>query len=603
MDFYCTNSISFFVNNSNSETEKLFFLQSPPFFRASYNDGNLTINLTLVTLGNFLIERINLLYVYLGDETRKELSLIQGSDVKKWVITLNIPNYYRNNFSFRFSISTKKGELFFDPNGLHKYSVDNLSNFKVYLNQDWHWIQESIVYHIFVDRFYGREFNVKSTSDDQFDFMMGDLYGIQDKIRYLIDLGINTLCLTPVFSSTTNHRYDVENHFEIDAKLGGNPAFYQFMNECKSNGIRVILDGVFNHISRNSKLFLDDFINGKEPCENYFCTTDNLHGYECFWGVALLPKLNYRSSELRNYIFSNDNSVVKSWLGPPFDVDGIRIDACTMVGRYADVDLQKEILSGIYFSAKSKKRDCYILGENPFDPTDLTPFEHYDGITNYSGFYTPLLKWVCTGELETFEFVMHLNRFKALLGLGFLLRSQNFIGNHDKKRFFSILNKNRKLYHVSLAILFFYPGVPTLYYGEEYGLMDSSVENDSRMCMKWFDFTDFELEINEFIRRLIYIRNSHKLLSCGDVIFNYYDKDTLIFTRAYNDQYICALVSKSSSPELNTRFDFSFIAKFYGSDFFTEKFVQLVDICIENEICIVHGHLEKGVLLFSNHPL
>lgn len=493
-----------------------------------------------------------------------------------------------------------KRNFFFDSSGVYNYSVDNFSNFKVCVKSHPHWIQEAVIYHIFVDRFYGIDFICKVASEDQFDFAMGDLLGIRDKVDYLVDLGVNTLCLTPIFSSITNHRYDVEDYFEVDRKLGGNEAFYLLMEECKKNGIKVILDGVFNHVSSNSRIFLDGFVEKREPFLSFFCISDSPRKYECFWDVALLPKLNYQSSQLQEYIFSGDDSVVKTWLRPPFDIDGIRIDACTMIGSYADINLQKHVLSGIYESSKSEKSACYILGENPFDPTALTPFVHYDGITNYSGFYTPLIKWICTREIETLEFVGHLNRFKSLLGLEFLLKSQNFIGNHDKPRYFSATGNSLKLYKASLIVLFFYPGVPTIYYGDEYGLTDSSVENDSRVCMKWSGYLKHEIQIKEYVKRLIAIRNRFRLLHHGDVLFNYFDSEIMIFTRLFNEQYICVLASRSSCPEVDIQFDFSFILNFFGHSIFSEKFDQMVEISIAGKTCLIQGVLEHGVLLFSN---
>ncbi len=216
-----------------------------------------------------------------------------------------------------------------------------------------HWVAESIIYQIFPDRFYKSNIS-KNTNLEGWDvkpsrmgFKGGDLNGICEKLDYLMDLGVNTLYLNPIFTSPANHRYHTYDYFQVDPLLGGNSAFKRLIEQTHERGMKILIDGVFNHASRGffpfhhvmenglSSPYLDWFhfnmkkLEGSDPLPAYSsydrqatdgCEGFEEYGYKCWWGLPALPKLNTDNPEVRNFIFE----VAKYWIDQ--GADGWRLD-------------------------------------------------------------------------------------------------------------------------------------------------------------------------------------------------------------------------------------------------------------------------------------
>jgi alpha-glucosidase len=350
----------------------------------------------------------------------------------------------------------------------------------------------------------------------------------------------------------------VNDYQRVDSELGGNLNLIELSKNLENAGFRYILDGVFNHTGSNCKWFNNSGEGEKGAIQsltskyhNYYIFEKFPEKYACFWGEKHLPKLNWNSLELRKEIFLDEDSVTKKWLSEPFNASGWRIDASCMIGKYKETQINDVILGALYSSVKSINNDCIIIGENPFDPIEIKQYQHLDGITNYSGFYTPLELWLKDDVDFTVEhFKDALLEFRSLLGFQFTLTSKNFLSNHDKPRFFSLIGKNKSIYELSLIFLFTYPGIPTLYFGDEIGLYADELSDDSRICMKWENYDAGNQYWLRFTRRLIDIYQQHEIFQSGSFIEIHSEKDIYVFSRFSGHNCSLVILNKSNKEKI-----------------------------------------------------
>lgn len=555
MDYEWLPSISIFCSNISNDVDHIKYESALEIkFRVKINHE---------------IKNILLFHIDSGDEIRIPLKKKSDGYFDSWVCYCKSHKDIKiyNIFSYRFKIILEDTYFFFDAMGAHRYSVSNNKNFIYSFNSYPDWVESAVIYHIFVDRF--KSVISGSTtpspwgtipSGDVYEMYGGDLYGVVEKLNYLQDLGITALCLTPIFSSTTNHRYDVEDYFSVDHRLGGNEAFILLLQECKKRNLRIILDGVFNHMSARSPWFDIDgryAVSGagrilESKYREYFRFYNNSMMYDSFWGDTYLPRLNYESDKLKGIVYKNENSVVKHWLNPPYSIDGWRLDACCMLGKYPNIDVNDAVLRELYDEAKKVNKNCYIFGENPFDPVEVKQFCHLDGVTNYSGFYTPLVYWLDSKiNFDVQDFDKALWEFRALMGYQFVLSSKNFIGNHDKNRLFGLLNGDVIKYKNALAFLFTYPGIPTVYYGDEIGLFNSTIDDDSRLCMKWDGLKDINKDIYSYTKKMISLYKDSISFKKGEFKTLHANEEIFVFERFFEGQISIVILNNSGKVREN----------------------------------------------------
>lgn len=364
------------------------------------------------------------------------------------------------------------------------------------------WYQEGQAYHIFLDRFCasGKAYqNLKpnsfiyATKNDlpmyikeqngdiaRWDFYGGDLWGVIDKLDYLSDMGITILYLSPLFTSRSNHRYDTLDYLEIDPMLGGEKAFTTLLKECNKKGMRIILDGVFNHCGSDSIYF--DYFNKygegayhniDSPYRDWFIFHED-NTYESWWGINDLPKFNSQNRDFRNFILE----AIKKWSA--YGIGGWRLD----VADELDDNFIHEIRECL-------SEDQVLLGEVWEDPTNKISYdkrrsyvdgEHMHGVMNYPfrDGIIDLLRQDIT--LETFQ--KQLLHIKENYPNYLLLNNLNNIGTHDTKRIMTMLNGDELLVQLALTIMMTLPGVPCVYYGDEIGLPGEK-DPDNRRFFTW----------------------------------------------------------------------------------------------------------------------
>jgi alpha-glucosidase len=434
---------------------------------------------------------------------------------------------------------------------------------------DWH--LRSVVYEIFPDRFattgaggdppewaVPRDWHQLPNGrapETPFEWFGGDLPGVEAHLDHIERLGANVIYLTPVFPAGSTHRYDATTFEHVDPLLGGDEALASLARAAHTRGMRVVSDLTTNHTGDRHEWF-----KGGER-ELYLFDEDG--DYEAWWGIKTLPKLNWRSPELRRRF----QHVARKWLQPPFELDGWRVDVANMSGRTHATDLNRDV-------APTLRR---VLGENSLLVAehfhDYRPdFRGWHGVMNYAGFSRPVWAWL-RGELALryFELPVPMPRFggsasaatmrafRAGVPWNFVLHSWAILDSHDSPRFRTMAgSEERQLVGVGLQMTT--PGVPMLFAGDELGL-EGEWGEDARRTMPW----DEPLPpLFEQYRRLIALRRSSQTLARGSLRYAYVDDDVIAYLRETRDERLLCLASRA--PHEPIRLPLRAEETLYGDD-------------------------------------
>ena len=306
--------------------------------------------------------------------------------------------------------------------------------------------------------------------------MGGDLAGITQQLDYIQSLGVTCLYLTPIFRAPSNHKYDTADYFEIDPAFGTKDDLRRLVDGVHARGMRIILDGVFNHCGYWWDKFQDVVKNGKaSPYRSWFFIHSypvdaERQNYDCVGHYKWMPKLNLADPDARDYFFS----VGRYWL-EEFGIDGWRLDV-------AD-ELPTAFLEAFAAAMRACKPDCILLGETWGDAGRLVSANRLDSAMNYL-FRDAAAAWLAKDALSASEFGCRLNRALALYPNETNLRMYNLLDSHDTARFLYEAGGDKARLRLAAALQMTFPGSPAIFYGDEVGL---SGPNDPgcRMAMQW----------------------------------------------------------------------------------------------------------------------
>lgn len=513
--------------------------------------------------------------------TRLQPEPLEQAGVCRWwhtSIRINMPVT-----AYRFLIVNDDRTYWYNASGLHPFNPTDAQDFCLLADfQAPAWLKQAVFYQIFPDRFAdGNPTN--NVRDGEYDyagfpsrarhwgehpttrswaamveFYGGDIEGIIAHLDYLDDLGVNALYLNPVFTALSNHRYDVTDYFNVDPHLGGNQALVALRRALSERDMRYILDIVPNHCGVSHPWFQAALKDASAPTAEYFTFCKHPDDYATWLGVRTLVKLNYRSASLRQVIYAGQDSVFRHWLHPPYSADGWRIDVANMLARQGPDQLGIEVGRGIRQAVKDENPQAYLMGENFFDATEQLKGDCWDGVMNYSGFALPLKdwidsvriyapdqkQWINTGNaLTTQALVDGWTAFRAVIPWNVATQQFNLIGSHDTPRALSLLGGNRDLFHLIVVLLFTYPGVPSVYYGDEIGLGDQGA--DPRLCMPW-DESSWDLALLSFYKQLIKLRRTSPALVDGGFQVLLVEEHTLIYQRDSDEQLILVIARRGT---------------------------------------------------------
>jgi cyclomaltodextrinase / maltogenic alpha-amylase / neopullulanase len=444
-----------------------------------------------------------------------------------------------------------------------------------------HWYKKSIMYQIFVDRFYNgsKEFKVLNPKKNSFiyanwedtptyikncengsiarwDFFGGNLQGVIDKLSYLRELGISVIYLNPVFEAPSNHKYDTADYKNIDPMFGSNEIFKDLCKKAEQLGIAIILDGVFSHTGSDSIYFnrygsypgVGAFQSTESPYYSWYrfkCSRDD---YECWWGVESLPNVNEMDPGYIDYIATGQNSVIKQWMD--LGAKGWRLDV-------AD-ELPDEFIHILRKTMKEKDSNSVLMGEVWEDASNKESYgkrrayllgEELDSVMNYP--FREIMIDFFTGRHDA----RHANEVLMSIYENYpphnFYSNMNLIGTHDVPRILTILGdapgeqqlsqmqkeayrlpeSQRSLGIARLKLLSLiqmtFPGVPSIYYGDEAGL-EGYKDPLNRGTYPWGNENS---ELLDWYKSITSIRSKYDVFSTGKWIPVYAEGDVYGYVR------------------------------------------------------------------------
>ncbi len=356
------------------------------------------------------------------------------------------------------------------------------------------WVRTAVCYQIFPERFaLGDSSKDTGYIDTPWgdvptpkSFCGGDLVGIRQKLPYLTDLGVNVIYLTPIFRSPSNHKYDIVDYETVDPAFGGNAALKALIEDAHARGMRVMLDGVYNHCSWEHPFFLDAREKGeKSPYYDWFFWNKD-GSYRTFGSVRTMPKLNTGNPAVIRYF----SQVAVDWMRE-YGVDGWRLDVSD--------EISHQFLRHFREAVLTRRPDAIIIGEDWHRAVRYLNGDEYDGVMNYS-LTKALLDLMAFGTIDAPVFRDRLVGLYHTYSLAANEKMLNLLGSHDTHRFLTRVEGDTQKLRTAMAVMFFYPGIPCVYYGDEIGTL-GGFDPDCRRCFDWNE-EHWNRDIRELVKKL-----------------------------------------------------------------------------------------------------
>ena len=406
------------------------------------------------------------------------------------------------------------------------------------------------------------------------DFFGGSLQGILSNLDDLADFGVTVLYLNPVFESASNHRYNTADYRAIDPMLGTEDDFHHLCQEAKRRGIRVILDGVFNHTGSQSRYFnADGFYSDTgaaqspdSPYYHWYSFHPWPADYDAWWGIRTLPAVREDAPDYRDFIIRGQDSVVRHWLRA--GASGWRLDV-------AD-ELPDDFIGEIRTAMEETSPDSFLLGEVWEDATTKIAYsmrrryllgQELHGVMNYP-FRTALIAYLLGGDADEFRETLESLRENYPPHAFYSL--MNFLSTHDTPRILTVLGadhvpdskEERAVFRLSPArrqlglkrlrlaalVLFTFPGAPTVYYGDEAG-MEGWEDPFNRAGYPW---GQEDSELKSFFSSLVHLRREQPALQTGQLHWRWTTGSLLVFARELDGQLLTTVVNAADTPQTLT---------------------------------------------------
>ncbi len=400
------------------------------------------------------------------------------------------------------------------------------------------WAKESIFYHIYPLGFCGAPINNlgQSTNGNRLQVLFEWLDSIQN-------LGCNAIYLGPVFQSYW-HGYDTSDYYHVDSRLGTNEEFSAFSEELHQRGMRLVLDGVFNHVGRGFWAFRDLQEKGQSSAyQDWFVGVDfsrqspdgDAFDYATWEGHHTLPKLNLHNPDVRKHLLD----AVLMWMRD-FKIDGLRLDAADCVEPFFWKELHQ--------ITKSENPDFWLMGEIIHgDYRQWANEEMLDSVTNYAA-YKGL--WSSLNDSNYYEIAYAFDQQSdENHGLLRHLHLYNFVDNHDVSRVASIIKDKSLLYPLYL-LLFTMPGIPSIYYGSEFGVVGKKEEGDAvlRRAYQINELMPGDQALRDAIQQFAAIRKTSKALTRGNYRKLVVQMEQFAFLRSSEEDQVVVVLNSSPTP-------------------------------------------------------
>lgn len=441
------------------------------------------------------------------------------------------------------------------------------------------WVKHAVFYQIFPDRFARTQrqplppaMQVPLESWDSpptgTGYKGGDLWGVAENLDYLQDLGITAIYFTPIFQSTSNHRYHTHDYYQVDPLLGGNQAFADLLDAAHQRDIKVVLDGVFNHASRGFFFFNDILENGPtSPWLDWFkvqgwplSAYDGAKpaNYESWLNNRALPEFNHDNPQAREYIMQ----IAEYWLHQ--GIDGWRLDVPS------DIDAE-----GFWHEFRQRVKainpEAYIVGEIWTDARQWLDGKQFDGVMNYL-FTGPALAFTAKNRvvmslvekpsyfpypaLDAQGYAEKIEDLLALYSWEIQLTQLNLLSSHDIARALTVVSDDQSSFELAVLLQMTFPGAPSVYYGDEVGVAGAHDPD----CRRSFPTeTDWNQSLLTLHKELIALRHQHPVLRTGTYKTLVTSGDCYVFARSSQEETIVVAVntaeekSQVTIPDLDHR--------------------------------------------------
>ena len=440
------------------------------------------------------------------------------------------------------------------------------------------WVRDAVFYQVFPDRFAASERVPKPGALEPWDsppsthgFKGGDLLGVAERLPYLADLGVNALYLTPVFQSASNHRYHTFDYFHVDPLLGGDAALRELLDRAHERGMRVVLDGVFNHTGRGfwpfhhiletgaSSPYRDWFHLDREVLEGHRLITpypprDAMTGaslgYQAWWGLPALPKLNTDHPPVREFLLQ----VAEYWLR--FGIDGWRLDVP------AEID-DEAFWQAFRQRCRAIRPDAYLVGEIWEVAGDWLRGDRFDALMDYP-LAEAILGFVGGPSLDMgvvmahHEYAQHIrpldgaafgDRLVELLGSydpDVVAVQLNLIGSHDAPRALTVLGGDRDALRMATLLQGTLPGAPCIYYGDEVGMAGGN-DPANRASFPW-DEAAWDHDLRTFVQAVLRLRADEPAMRHGSTTAIGAAGPAFAFERRLGDTALVVAVGPGTEP-------------------------------------------------------
>ncbi|MCR5666287.1 MAG: glycoside hydrolase family 13 protein [Eubacterium sp.] len=583
---------------------------------------------------------VDAVWLCYGDERLKMKVVEQDEQFDFYETSLRVGT---ERIEYYFRIATGRLVCEYDRSGA--VNIGGAKHF-FYLYPGFHvpeWSKGAVMYQIFVDRFYNGD-KTNDVLEDEYQYICfhaskatnwnkapdpfnvaqfygGDLEGVRKKLDYLQDLGVEVIYLNPIFVSPSNHKYDIQDYDYIDPHFGkivvdegevlerydednifatkyicrvtdkrnleaSNQVFAQLTKEIHERGMKIILDGVFNHCgSFNKWMDRERIYENKEGYQTgaYIAKDSPYHDYFRFepegnwpynnvydgwWGHDTLPKLHYeQSKELEEYILS----VAKKWLSEPYNIDGWRLDVAADLGMSPAYN--HEFWKKFRKTVKETNPDALILAEHYGNPAAWLKGDEWDTVMNYDAFMDPV-SWFMTGvdkhsemyqpeaegNLQQFTDTMYY--FMADFPIQSLQCAMNELSNHDHSRFLTRTNHktgrvqhlgakaaeedvNMGVFRAAVMMQMTWPGAPTIYYGDEAGVCGFT-DPDNRRTYPWGNENK---ELIRYHKELIALHKSSAVFKNGSMKIIKDDENILAYGRFTRKEQYIVIINVADKPE------------------------------------------------------
>jgi alpha-glucosidase len=511
-----------------------------------------------------------------GEPRSYELKAGKKNKVECWyevkITVVNLHTVYR----FVFVARDKYDWL--NAFGLNDHDVHSNNDFQIVaVPANPEWISSSVFYQIFPDRFAksGREFELPDWAQardwnelprgrSEFtgsELYGGDLLGVEQHLDHINDLGVNGIYFTPFFAALSNHRYDASSFDEVDPILGGNKAFFSLVKKSNKLGIRIMGDLTSNHCGAGHPWLAKAKKNRKSKERSYFYWDKSVkHGYVGWWGLESLPKLNFNSKALRKEMYKGKNSIVRKWIGSKYGMAGWRIDVGNMTGRLGTDNHHDEVMHGIRKAMDESNPNAWLVAENgDFVASDLNGLG-WHGAMNYQGFMRPVWNWLnrnseIGGGFQGLPFAMprisgsqlvsSMKQFNASVPWRSVTASMVLLDSHDTARFRTVVSGHVPSHVSAMALVLTYPGVPSIFAGDEIGL-EGAWGEDARRTINWEDRSGWDHQFMSDVKSLISIRKSNDGLVNGGLRWIVAENDYVVYLRESTKQAVLVLVSRTA---------------------------------------------------------